>query len=144
VAEAYRVTLRTVGNGPTALGQGGPFTLTVDRPAAAGGGGLGFNGGQLLYMSIAACWSNDLYREAATMGIDLDGVEITVDGDFPNRGSGSTPITVDVIVRSQAPEAKIRELIAEVERVAEIPRAIREGPSIEVRATVEVVTVAAR
>jgi putative redox protein len=137
VAEAYRVLLRTVGEGPTALGQGGPFTLTVDRAAAAGGGGLGFNGGQLLYMSIAACWSNDLYREATTMGIDLDGVEIRVDGDFPSRGSGSTPITVDVIVRSEAPEAKVRELIAEVERVAEIPRAIREGPPIEVRATVE-------
>jgi len=119
------------------MGQGGPFTLTVDRPTAAGGGGLGFNGGQLLYMSIAACWSNDLYREAATMGIDLDGVEITVDGDFPSRGSGSTPITVDVVVRSEAPEAKVRELIAEVERIAEIPRAIREGPPIEVRATVE-------
>jgi putative redox protein len=137
VAEAYRILLRTVGDGPTALGHGGPFTLTVDRPAAAGGGGLGFNGGQLLYMSIAACWSNDLYREAATMGVDLDGVEITVDGDFPSRGSGSTPITVDVIVRSEAPEAKVRKLIAEVERVAEIPRAIREGPPIEVRATVE-------
>ena len=137
MAEAYRVTLRTVGDGPTALGQGGPFTLTVDRPAAVGGGGLGFNGGQLLYMSIAACWSNDLSREAATMGIDLDGVEITVDGDFPSRGSGSTPITVDVVVRSQAPETKVRVLIAEVERVAEIPRAIREGPPIEVRATVE-------
>lgn len=136
MAEAYRVTLRTVGNGPTALGQGGPFTLTVDRPAAAGGGGLGFNGGQLLYMSIAACWSNDLYREAATMGIDLDGVEITVDGDFPARGSGSTPITVDVVVRSSAPEERVRELIAEVERVAEIPRAIREATPIEVRATV--------
>ena len=138
MSDAYRVRLRTVGEGPTAMGQGGPFTLTVDRPTAAGGGGLGFNGGQLLYMSIAACWSNDLYREAATMGIDLDGVEITVDGDFPSRGSGSTPITVDVIVRSEAPEAKVRELIAEVERVAEIPRAIREGPPIEVRATVEV------
>ena len=142
MAEAYRVTLRTVGEGPTALGYGGPFTLTVDRPAAAGGGGLGFNGGQLLYMSIAACWSNDLYREAATMGIALDGVEITVDGDFPSRGSGSTPIAVDVVVRSSAPEAKVRELIAEVERVAEIPRAIREGPPIEVRA--EVVAVEAR
>jgi uncharacterized OsmC-like protein len=137
VADAYRVRLRTVGEGPTALGHGGPFTLTVDRPAAAGGGGLGFNGGQLLYLSIAACWSNDLYREAATMGVALDGVEVTVDGDFPSRGSGSTPITVDVIVRSQAPETKVRELIAEVERVAEIPRAIREGPPIEVRATVE-------
>jgi uncharacterized OsmC-like protein len=144
VADAYRVTLRTVGQGPTALGHGGPFTLTVDRPISAGGGGLGFNGGQLLYMSIAACWSNDLYREAATMGIALDGVEIAVDGDFPSRGSGSTSIIVDVIVRSEAPEAKVRELIAEVGRVAEIPRAIREGPPIEVHATVEAVTRAAR
>ena len=137
MAEAYRVKLRTVGEGPTALGQGGPFTLTVDRPAAAGGGGLGFNGGQLLYMSIAACWSNDLYREAAAMGIELDGVEITVDGDFPSRGSGSTPIAVDVVVRSAAPEARVRELIDEVERVAEIPRAIRDATPIEVKASVE-------
>lgn len=136
MADAYHVRLRTVGDGPTALGQGGPFTLVVDRPAAAGGGGLGFSGGQLLYLSIAACWSNDLYREAATVGIELDGVEITVDGDFPARGSGSTPITVDLVVRSSAPEDRIRELIAEVERVAEIPRAIREGPPISVRAEV--------
>jgi putative redox protein len=136
VSDAYRVRLRTVGEGPTALGQGGPSTLVVDRPAAAGGGGLGFSGGQLLYLSIAACWSNDLYREAATMGIELHGVEITVDGDFPARGAGSTPITVDVVVRSSALEERVRALIAEVERVAEIPRAIREGPEITVRAEV--------
>jgi putative redox protein len=137
MSDAYRVRLRTVGDGPTALGQGGPFTLTVDRPAAAGGGGLGFSGGQLLYMAIAACWSNDLYREAATMGVDLDGVEITVDGDFPARGSGSTTITVEVVVRSSAPEERVRELIAEVERVAEIPRAIRDATPIELSASVE-------
>jgi uncharacterized OsmC-like protein len=137
MSDAYRVRLRTVDDGPTALGQAGPFTLTVDRPASAGGGGLGFSGGQLLYMAIGACWSNDLYREAATMGIELDGVEITVDGDFPARGEGSTPITVDVVVRSSAPEDRIRELIDEVERIAEIPRAIREGPPIQVRPTIE-------
>jgi putative redox protein len=136
VSDAYRVQLRTVGRGPTALGQAGPFTLTVDRPTAADGGGLGFNGGQLFYLSIAACWSNDLYREAATMGINLDRVELAVDGDFPARGSGSTPITIDLVVRSSAPEEKVRALIAEVERIAEIPRAIREGPPIEVRAEV--------
>jgi uncharacterized OsmC-like protein len=136
VSDAYRVRLRTVGDGPTALGEAGPFTLVTDRPSAAGGGGLGFNGGQLFYLSIAACWSNDLYREAATMGIALDGIEVTVDGDFAARGSGSTPITVDLVVRSPAPADRIRELIAEVERVAEIPRAIREGPLIEVRAEV--------
>ncbi|HEX2470244.1 MAG TPA: OsmC family protein [Candidatus Limnocylindrales bacterium] len=135
MSDAYRVRLRTVGDGPTALGEAGPFTLVTDRPPTAGGGGLGFNGGQLLYLSIAACWSNDLYREAATMGIELDNVEITVDGDFPARGSGSTPITVDLVVRSSAPEDQVRELIAEVERVAEIPRSIRDGAPIEVRAT---------
>lgn len=134
MSDAYRVRLRTVGSGPTALGEAGPFTLVTDRPAAAGGGGLGFNGGQLFYMSIAACWSNDLYREAATMGIELGGVELTVDGDFPTRGSGSTRVTVDLVVRSAAPEERIRALIDEVERIAEIPRAIRESPSIEVRA----------
>ncbi len=137
MSDAYRVRLRTVGDGPTALAQAGPFTLTVDRPAAAGGGGIGFNGGQLFYLSIAACWSNDLYREAATMGIQLDGVEVSVDGDFPSRGGGSTPIEVALTVRSTAPEDQVRALIAEVERIAEIPRAIREGPPITVRATVE-------
>ena len=137
MSEAYRVRLRTVGDGPTALGEAGPFTLVTDRPTASGGGGLGFNGGQLLYLSIAACWSNDLYREAATMGIELDGVEITVDGDFPARGSGSTPISVEVVVRSSAPEARVRALIAEVERVAEIPRAIRDATAITVNASVE-------
>jgi putative redox protein len=136
MSDAYRVRLRTVGDGPTALGEAGPFTLVTDRPGAPGGGGLGFNGGQLLYLAIAACWSNDLFREAATMGIDVDGVEVTVDGDFPARGSGSTPITVDVLVRSSAPEERVRELIAEVERVAEIPRAIRDATPIEVRASV--------
>ena len=137
MSEAYRVRLRTVDDGPTALGEAGPFTLVTDRPTAAGGGGLGFNGGQLLYLSIAACWSNDLYREAATMGIELDSVEITVDGDFPARGSGSTPISVEVVVRSSAPEDRVRELIREVERVAEIPRAIHDATPIQVRARVE-------
>jgi putative redox protein len=139
VSDAYRVRLATTGHGPTARGAGTDeaVTVMVDRSVAAGGGGRGFNGGQLFYLSIAACLSNDLYREAGTMGIDLDGVEVTVDGDFPSRGSGSTAITVDVTVRTGAPEAAVRDLLAEVERVAEIPRAIREAPPIEIRATVE-------
>jgi uncharacterized OsmC-like protein len=139
MSDAYRVRLATIGHGPTARGAGTDeaVTVMVDRSVAAGGGGQGFSGGQLFYLSIAACLSNDLYREAATMGIELDGVEISVDGDFPARGAGSTPIAVDITVRSRAAETALRELLAEVERVAEIPRAIREAPPIEIRATVE-------
>lgn len=133
MSEAYRVRLRTVGRGPTALGEAGPFSLTVDRPTMAGGGGVGFSGGQLLYLSIAACLSNDLYREAASMGIELDGVEIEVDGDFPARGGGSTAIAVDLAIRTAASDEQVQALVAEVERVAEIPRTIREAPPIEIR-----------
>lgn len=137
MTDTYRVRLRTVGDGPTALGEGGRATAVIDRPTGAGGGGLGFNGGQLFYLSIAACLSNDLYREAATMSIDLEGVDITVDGDFPARGAGSTPISVVLTVRSPDPEERLRALIAEVARVAEIPRTIRDAPPIAIHAVVE-------
>ena len=125
MSDAYRVQLRTVGGGPTALGSAGPYSLVADRPAAAGGGGLGFNGGQLLYLSVAACISNDLYREAETLGIALTSVEMTVDGDFPGRGSPSTPITVDLVVEAAAPVARLAALVDVVEGVAEIPNSFR-------------------
>ena len=125
MSDNYRVQLRTVGDGPTALGTAGPYSLVADRPAAAGGGGLGFNGGQLLYLSVAACISNDLYREAETLGIALTNVEMTVDGDFPGRGSPSTPITVDLVVEAAAPVARLAALVDVVEGVAEIPNSFR-------------------
>jgi uncharacterized OsmC-like protein len=133
MSDAYRVELRTVGEGPTALGSAGPFTLVADRPAAAGGGGLGFSGGQLFYLSIAACISNDLYREAATKGIRLDRVAVTVDGDFPARGAPSTPIVVEVEVRGEADPEVLAEVLDEVDRVAEIPNSIRGTTPITIR-----------
>ena len=125
MSDAYKVQLRTVGNGPTALGSAGPFTVLADRPVAGGGGGLGFNGGQLFYLSVAACISNDLYREAETLGIVIKNVEMAVDGDFPGRGQPSTPITVDLVVEADAPLARLAALVDVVEGVAEIPNSFR-------------------
>ena len=133
MSDAYRVELRTVDGGPTAVGSAGPFTLIADRPASAGGGGLGFNGGQLLYLSIAACYSNDLYREAAARAITLRRVSITVDGDFPARGSASTPVSVDVELEGDAPEADLAALLDEVDAIAEIPRSLRGTTPVELR-----------
>ena len=133
MSDAYRVQLRTVDGGPTALGSAGPFTLVADRPAAGGGGGLGFNGGQLLYLAIAACYSNDLYREAATRGITLRRVAVTVDGDFPGRGAASTAVAVDVELEGDAPESELDALLDEVDAIAEIPRSIRGTTPVELR-----------
>jgi putative redox protein len=133
VTETYRIELRSVDGGPTSLLSSGPFTVVADRPSAGGGRGLGFNGGQLMYASIAACVSNDLYREAARLGIALTRVAITVDGDFPARGRPSTPITVDVELDGDAGDAQLTELVELVDRLAEIPNSIRPTTPIEIR-----------
>ena len=133
MSDAYRVQMVTVDGGPTALGSAGPMTLVADRSIAAGGGGHGFSGGQLLYLAIAACVSNDLYREAAPLGIALRRVAVEVDGDFPARGAPSTPISVVVDVEADAPDEAIDALIAEVDRVAEIPNSIRGTVPVAIR-----------
>ncbi|HEY6058735.1 MAG TPA: OsmC family protein [Candidatus Limnocylindrales bacterium] len=133
MSDAYRVELRTVDGGPMAVGWGGPFTLTVDRPASGGGRGLGFNGGQLLYLAIAGCISNDLYREAASRGIALERVAVTVDGDFPGRGSVSTPIAVDVELEGAASSADLGALLDEVDEIAEIPNSLRRATEVALR-----------
>ena len=79
---AFKVEFRNVGGEAAAIGSAGPYTLVVDRPADAGGRGLGFNGGQLLYLAIGGCVSNDLFREATTRGIELTTVRVVVRGDF--------------------------------------------------------------
>jgi uncharacterized OsmC-like protein len=101
------------------------LTVVVDRPASAGGRGLGFNGGQLLYLSVAACVSNDIYREAATWGIDVRRVSIAVNGDFPARGAPSTPISVLVDIDADADDETLDRFLVEVDRVAEIPNSLR-------------------
>ena len=121
----FRVDLRSLDGGPTAVASSGAHSVIADRPESAGGRGLGLNGGQLLYAAIAGCFSNDLYREAATLGIRLTRVAVTVDGDFPGRGQPSTPITVELEVAGDAPDATLRELVALVDEIAEIPNSIR-------------------
>jgi hypothetical protein len=48
----FSVETRTVAGQVTAIGSAGSFTLVVDRPVEAGGGGKGFNGGQLLAREV--------------------------------------------------------------------------------------------
>jgi uncharacterized OsmC-like protein len=133
MADAIKVELRSVDGGPTAVMSSGPFTVLADRPVSGGGRGLGFNGGQLMYASIAACVSNDLYREAATMGIELSRVSLTVVGEFPGRGQPSGPVTVDVELEGTASEARLDELLAVVDEIAEIPNSMRGTTPIEIR-----------
>ena len=42
----------------------------------------GFTGGHLLHLAVAGCVLNDVYREAAALGIELAGVRVTAAGGF--------------------------------------------------------------
>lgn len=55
-------------------------------PARASGPGSSVNGGELLFLALATCYCNDVYREAAKRGVTVTGVEVEVDGDFGREG----------------------------------------------------------
>jgi putative redox protein len=126
----FEVEVRNVAGEATAVGSAGPYTLVVDRPAEGGGRGLGFNGGQLLYLAVAGCVSNDLFREARAEGIRLERVVVRVHGDFEGDPPVSTPIVVDVEVEGDAPDARLAELVARVDEIAEIPNSLRRGTDV--------------
>ncbi len=126
----YDVETISVDGRPTALGSAGSFTLVVDRPADAGGRGLGFNGGQLLNLAVAACISNDLFREAARAGIELRRVRVTAASEYGGRPTVSGPIDYQVEVDGEASAERLAELVHLVDRVAEIPSSLRAGTEV--------------
>lgn len=127
---AYDVETVSVDGRTTALGSAGPFTLVVDRPIAAGGGGLGFSGGQLLNLAVAGCISNDLFREAASRGLELRRVVVRVSCDYDGHPAVATPIEYEVEVEADAPEAEIAALVEHVDAIAEIPNSLRRGTDV--------------
>ena len=126
----FEVEVRNVDGAVTALGAAGPFTLVVDSPAEAGGGGRGFNGGQLLHLAVAGCVSNDLFREAAKREVTLTRVVVTVDGGFGGQPVVSTGISYSVEVAGPAPEADLVALVNHVDAIAEIPNSLRLGTPV--------------
>ena len=71
-----------------------PGGVTVDA---------GFTGGHLLHLAVAGCVLNDMYREAAALGIELAGVRVTAAGGFDTGTWQSAGISYTVEVDSGAP-----------------------------------------
>ncbi len=124
------VETRNVAGRVNAVGSAGPYTLVVDRPAGVGGGGLGFNGGQLLLLAIAGCVSNDLFREAGARGISLNSVRVVVEGDYAGEPAVSTPVGYRVEIAGEAPDDALEALVRDVDKIAEIPNSLRRGTPV--------------
>ena len=50
------------------------------------GYGSSVNGGELLFLALATCYCNDIYREAVKRNITVERVEVEVDGEFGGEG----------------------------------------------------------
>jgi uncharacterized OsmC-like protein len=89
-----------------------------------------FTGAHLLHLATAGCVLNDVYREAAGRDLPLTGVRVTASGGFDPDTWASTGITYRVTIDAALAADDLDALLAAVDAVAEIPRAIRAGAPV--------------
>ena len=98
----------------------GPWRLTADLPAEAGGGGAGPDPGTLIRGALGSCLAMDIVTWAARLRVPLDGVEIDVRSTLDARGMygvddrvppGYQSLHCRITVESPAPAADIRRVV---------------------------------
>lgn len=90
-----------------------------------------FTGMHVLHLAVAGCVLNDIYREANRMGLRIEGVRVTADGDVDTTTWESTGIGYEVALDSTLPDDRVSELLHSVDEVAEVPRVLRSGTTVK-------------
>ena len=106
---------------------------SIKIPPKATGFGSSANGGELLFLSLAVCFTNDIYREAIKMGINVQKVEVEVSGDFGAECEPANNINYEVNVKANADEKAINELIKRTDKKAEIHNTLRTVNSVTLK-----------
>jgi uncharacterized OsmC-like protein len=78
----HNVTLRTKENSRSIL-----------IPPKLSGSGSSINGVELLFLALATCYCNDVYREAARCGIKVTNVDVEVEGESGTEGEPAKNIS---------------------------------------------------
>jgi uncharacterized OsmC-like protein len=107
--------------------QTGENSHSIDIPPKATGFGSSVNGGEALFLALATCYCNDIYREAGKRGIKVESVEVEVDGDFDAEGAPADNIAYRAKAVADASEEDIRALMKHTDTVAEIQNTLRVG-----------------
>lgn len=113
-------------------------SLTI-HPKSTGFGSSA-NGGELLFLALATCYCNDIYREANKRGIKVEKVEVEVEGEFGAEGEPAKNVSYRAKVTAQASEAEIQELMTQTDRVAEIQNTLRQETPVKLSG-IEVITI---
>lgn len=106
----------------------------VEIPSKNEGYGSFLNGGELLLLSLAVCFCNDLYREANRRNCEIYNVDVRVFGEFAEEGMPAQNITYEVLVEApDLTQEEISSLIEKVDEVAEVHKTLRNGIEIKLR-----------
>ena len=126
----YTASVRsTAGTQEVTVATGG-HGRTLDIPSRAGAPGSAVSGGELLFLALATCATNDVYREAAARSLPVDAVDVEVTGFFDAPGARARDVSYRVAVVSPAPEVDVRALVAHVDAIAEVHGTLRDGTTV--------------
>lgn len=109
----------------------------VAIPPKSEGQGSSVNGGELLFLALATCYCNDVYREAKKRGIRVDRVEVEVEGEFGKEGDPAESIEYRARVSADAPREKILDLMKHTDTVAEIQNTLRRSTHVRFKPQVD-------
>ncbi len=99
---------------------------SIEIAPKSNGLGSSINGGELLFLALATCFCNDIYREAAKHEIEVRGVEVEVTGEFGQAGEPAKNVSYRVkITASHATKDEVKALIEHTDRVTEIQNTLR-------------------
>ena len=78
-------------------------------------------------LALATCYCNDLYREAARLGLQIDAVEVEAQAEFEGVGLAAGNVRYRARIESAEPAAHIESLLAQTDVVAEVHNTLRAG-----------------
>ena len=102
----------------------------INIPSKPAGSGSSVNGAELLCASLATCFCNDIYREAARRKINIESVTVNVFAEFSNEGEPALSVNYAADIKSDSPPATIEDLIKHVDAIAEIHNTLRKGIAV--------------
>lgn len=127
------IEIRNVEGTEAALGWAGSHTVVIDRAVGkAGGLGLGFNGAELLGLTIGGCFANDLRYVAAERDLKLNEISISVEVTL----HGDPVIATDAMLRVSIQAADGSDCADLIRRTSEISMAmnsLNRGISVTLR-----------
>jgi len=122
------------------------FTIDAGEPAILLGTDTGPNPAEYLLHALAACLTTSIVYVAAARGVELTEVESTLEGDMDVQGAlglnddyrnGFEQIRVSFTVKGDAPEEKLRGIVARAQLRSAVFDMVTNGVPVSVDVTTD-------